>query len=239
MVDRVAPRNPEPGDPFAGPPQQGDYGTSSRPELVEFLPDVARSIVDIGCAQGGFGPTLRAKYGAGATIVGIDPVPSQTATARLNGAYDEVFDGYFPAAFPPAERAHDLLTFNDVLEHTVDPWALLAECHSYLTDGGRILAVIPSTQYAPVLWRLIRGRWDYADWGTLDRTHLRFFTRSTAVEMFEGAGYEVERCAMIGSIADIWNSEPSFARRWAKRAVLPFLGDAAYLWIVIVARSGR
>jgi hypothetical protein len=33
------------------------------------------------------------------------------------------------------------------------------------------------------------GRWDYADSGLLDRTHLRFFTVDTAIAMFRSAGW--------------------------------------------------
>jgi hypothetical protein len=35
------------------------------------------------------------------------------------------------------------------------------------------------------------GRFDYADSGILDRTHLRFFTKDTAIEMLENCGLEV------------------------------------------------
>ena len=36
-----------------------------------------------------------------------------------------------------------------------------------------------------------KGRFDYADRGILDRTHLRFFTKKTASEMIEGCGLEI------------------------------------------------
>jgi hypothetical protein len=38
---------------------------------------------------------------------------------------------------------------------------------------------------------LLLGRFDYADRGILDRTHLRFFTRKTLVAMLENAGLEI------------------------------------------------
>ena len=39
---------------------------------------------------------------------------------------------------------------------------------------------------------VVNGRWDYTDEGILDRTHLRFFTRSSMARLFADAGYEVE-----------------------------------------------
>ena len=41
--------------------------------------------------------------------------------------------------------------------------------------------------------RLLFGRFDYRDAGTLDRGHLRFFTRSSVVQTVQRAGLEVER----------------------------------------------
>ena len=40
---------------------------------------------------------------------------------------------------------------------------------------------------------LLEGRWDYVDAGILDRTHLRFFTKSSLVEMFSAAGFCLEK----------------------------------------------
>jgi hypothetical protein len=45
-----------------------------------------------------------------------------------------------------------------------------------------------------LLWR---GRWDYADWGVLDRTHLRFFTRKSIEDLFATCGYVIESLTPI------------------------------------------
>jgi len=37
----------------------------------------------------------------------------------------------------------------------------------------------------------LRGQWTYADAGLLDRTHLRFFTLDSALEMFRSAGWTI------------------------------------------------
>ena len=51
-----------------------------------------------------------------------------------------------------------------------------------------MIVSLPNVGYVSVTRELCRGRWDYEEEGVLDRTHLRFFTRSTAVEMLEAAG---------------------------------------------------
>ena len=96
-----------------------------------------------------------------------------------------------------------------------------------------MVAAIPSIQYAPVVRQLLRGRWDYADSGTLDRTHLRFFTRDTMVEMFERAGYVVERCEGVNSV---WAGEWS-QRSFRRRLMLRVMPQGEWLHYVIVASA--
>lgn len=43
-----------------------------------------------------------------------------------------------------------------------------------------------------MLTGLLKGRWEYTEAGILDKTHLRFFTRKSAVELFEKNGYKVQ-----------------------------------------------
>ena len=45
-----------------------------------------------------------------------------------------------------------------------------------------------------VLARLIADRWEYADHGVRDRTHLRIFTRRTLERMLAAHGLRIERC---------------------------------------------
>ncbi len=49
----------------------------------------------------------------------------------------------------------------------------------------------PNAQHWSVQAKLNSGQLRYEDAGLLDRTHLRFFTRITMLELFLGAGYQV------------------------------------------------
>jgi 2-polyprenyl-3-methyl-5-hydroxy-6-metoxy-1,4-benzoquinol methylase len=207
----------------------------SREDVRPFLPRNAASVLDVGCGPGGFGPTVRSVLGPEARLVGVEAVPSQAAIARADHGYDEVVDGYFPGALGDREERFDVVCFNDVLEHVVDPWGLLRETREWVAPGGHVLAAIPSIQFAPIVWRLIRGRWDYLDAGTLDRTHLRFFTRATMVEMFDGSGYRVVSCEGANAIDDAWRAEPRSLRKLGKTALLPLLGDSRYVHFVVLA----
>jgi 2-polyprenyl-3-methyl-5-hydroxy-6-metoxy-1,4-benzoquinol methylase len=215
-------------------PQQDVYGDNERAEVAPFVPANVRSVLEVGCGQGGFGRTLRRILADDVRLVAVEAVASQAAIARAGGAFDEVVDGYFPEVLAGSHDRFDAVCFLDVLEHIFDPWQVLEDTHAHLNPGGSVIAAIPSIQYAPVLRSLLRGRWDYTDSGTLDRTHVRFFTRDTMVEMFDQAGYRVERCEGVNSV---WGSdwEPTLRRRLMVR----FVPQSEWLQYVVVATSTR
>jgi 2-polyprenyl-3-methyl-5-hydroxy-6-metoxy-1,4-benzoquinol methylase len=162
---------------------------NDRPEMLQYVPTDATSVLDVGCATGRFGVTLRAKR-PGATLHGIDPTPPDPSVPAV---YDTRTTGLYPQDLPPGAR-YDCIVFNDVLEHMVDPWAALVHTRDRLTDRGCVVASIPNVRHLLVLLPLVlKGRWDYADDGLLDRTHLRFFTERSIREMFASTGYDITR----------------------------------------------
>ena len=208
-------------------PQRGGYSESGRPEVARHIPVTARSALDVGCGTGGFGRSLRGALGADARIVGLDPVGSSVQISSADRGYDEVLHGYFPTALEHRDERYDLVVFNDVLEHVNDPWSMLKEAKRVLSPGGSILAAIPNIAFLPVIVRLARGRWDYTDEGTLDRTHVRFFTLATAREMFEDVGLVIEVAEGANSLSE---SKPLL------RPLMKFAGHLQYLHVVVRAR---
>jgi hypothetical protein len=78
------------------------------------------------------------------------------------------------------------------LEHFVDPWETLRACQPLLTPTGRVVASIPNIRWLNTSLRLLlRGEWRYEETGMLDRTHLRFFTRSGIHTLFADSGFEI------------------------------------------------
>ncbi|GAA6524403.1 class I SAM-dependent methyltransferase [Intrasporangium sp. DVR] len=221
------------------PPQQSVYGDEARPEVRPLIPSGVTSALDVGCGRGGFGRTLRDLLGEHARIVGIDAVEENVRQARVGHGFDEVVLGYFPDAMTPPSERYDLIIFLDVLEHVLDPWNVLRAARDHLNPGGRVVAAIPSIQMWKVLRGLIKGRWDYTEMGTLDRTHVRFFTKATMIELFEGAGFQVDECRGVNSqkprlrpVRGIINRRMLKDMKWLP-TVLP---DSQWLHFVVVGR---
>jgi 2-polyprenyl-3-methyl-5-hydroxy-6-metoxy-1,4-benzoquinol methylase len=89
-----------------------------------------------------------------------------------------------------AER-FDVITFGDVLEHLRDPVDILIKMRRLLSPNGYLVASIPNVAHRSLRLSLLFGEFNYADAGLLDRTHLRFFTRTTIEQMMTEAGFRI------------------------------------------------
>ena len=97
---------------------------------------------------------------------------------------------------PLDELRFDSVLLMDVLEHVPDPARILASVRRLLRPGGRLFVSLPNVANLTVRLALLFGRFEYADRGIMDRTHLRFFTRRSALRMVRAAGFKVERQEM-------------------------------------------
>jgi 2-polyprenyl-3-methyl-5-hydroxy-6-metoxy-1,4-benzoquinol methylase len=170
------------------------YYQHARTEMLPFIPPNAKKVLDVGCGVGRFGSVLKEKYGAEVWGVEMNPAAAEHASAVLDKVCCSEFNG---SCFSPDSR-FDCIVFNDVLEHMVCPEDALKSAKEMLTPEGVVVASIPNIRNFVVLWDLVvNGEWTYQDAGILDRTHLRFFTRSSIKHFFADAGLNVVRCEGI------------------------------------------
>jgi 2-polyprenyl-3-methyl-5-hydroxy-6-metoxy-1,4-benzoquinol methylase len=164
-------------------------GEDSRYRLAQ-LTGERPAVLDVGCAVGYIGEFLR-RGSPGRWLAGIEIDPGAAEKARPH--YDQVIVGSIddPAIWSQLRRRVDAMIFGDVLEHTADPVAVLGMARPKLADDGMIAVSIPNIGHFKVRLRLLMGKFEYEDWGIMDRTHLRFFTLKTAQEMLRQAGFTV------------------------------------------------
>jgi 2-polyprenyl-3-methyl-5-hydroxy-6-metoxy-1,4-benzoquinol methylase len=174
--------------------------------MMAIVPHSSMSILDVGCGGGDFGVGLRQKCPS-AEIFGIEI--NQEVADRAPALYSKVHVGDVNAVLRQLPDAgFDLIVFNDLLEHLVDPYSCLASCQRILQPGGRILASIPNMRFWPALSDLVfQAEWRYRDAGVMDETHLRFFTEKSIRRMFDEAGFAIEQ---IHGINKTW----IFSWRW-------------------------
>ena len=183
------------------------YFTRVRMDILPLLPAFSESVLEIGC---GNGATLRYLKEAGLCnqVHGMELTEAMGQEAKPHVAQLWVGDAEVLIHSMEASQYNVILCL-DVLEHLVDPWSFVAQISRLLKPGGCIIASIPNLRTFTVIWNLlVRGRFDYASHGIMDQTHLRFFTKKTAIGLLNTQGLAVDR----------WEYSP-FAP-WSKSTIL-------------------
>jgi len=149
-----------------------------------------RTVLDVGCGVGLNGACAR-RLGAAVTGIEISAGAAAQARERLDEVLELDITDETEVRRQLSERRFDLILFADVLEHLPDPGAVLARFVDLLTDGGRVIVSVPNVAAWTVRLGLLRGRFAYQRSGILDDSHLRFFTRESAIELCRDAGLQV------------------------------------------------
>ena len=177
------------------------YFDTLRNEIEPLVPANPALVMDVGCGKGVTSSWLK-RIRPNVTTVGVEIDSSVAAIAA--SAVDSVLVAdlnHGLSALAGYEGRVDLLLLLDVLEHLQDPWTRLREFRRLLAPSGVVIASIPNVRNLKVVGPLLfKGEWRYQSSGILDRTHLRFFTRRTILDMFAGAGYDVQQIAVTGPL---------------------------------------
>jgi 2-polyprenyl-3-methyl-5-hydroxy-6-metoxy-1,4-benzoquinol methylase len=170
--------------------QMNDYEPGERWDVYCAMPTNPASILDVGCGTGhGFATYMK----RGVEVVGVDIDEEALREARDQLSEARLFD-VTVEPWPERWRGHfDVVAFCDCLEHLRDPWAVLKRVREVLAPGGRVVSSIPNVRQIRIVAKLgLLGAWDYKNIGagTIQRDHVRFFTRAGVRDMFDEAGYE-------------------------------------------------
>lgn len=172
--------------------RQTPMNEGHNPDILALMPGNWQRVVEIGCSGGALAREYK-KRNPGCAYTGLEIDKTYAEAARRH--CDRVLVGNIEqlsevelASLAPA----DCWIFGDVLEHLRDPWSVLARVRTQLGQNDCVIACIPNMQHWSVQANLLAGRIFYQDSGLFDRTHLRWFTRLSIVEMFTKAGYKIE-----------------------------------------------
>lgn len=148
-------------------------------------------VLDLGCGSGALGQHL--KETRGCTSDGVTLSRAEADHARPHYRTVEVADletanlhGMF------GDRRYDYIVCADVLEHLRRPETVLQVCRDLLEPDGKLLISVPNAAYAGLLAELMEGEFRYREEGLLDRTHLRFFTRTSLVRFMAEQRWELD-----------------------------------------------
>ena len=161
------------------------YHCFARPEVQELVSPNARCILDVGCGAGSLGRSLKERQPC--EVWGIEIIPEVAEAARQ--VLDRVYVGDAAAVIPALPNGcFDCIILADVLEHLVEPAKVLSALVGKLAPRGRLVISVPNVRHWSVIRGVLEGRWEYQDAGSLDRTHLRFFTRQSFEQLLHSVG---------------------------------------------------
>jgi SAM-dependent methyltransferase len=174
------------------------YFSRARTEIAPFLTkgEPLRAL-EIGCSQGQTLAWLK-QNGYCEWVAGVEPFSQldKYALTFIDSFSTENIEEKLPDL---PKQSLDLILFLDVLEHLINPWKALRNIDSLLKPGGRFIISVPNIRNYHVLSALLfKGRFDYTDAGIQDRTHLRFFTLASAIELAETSGARLQAYLTTG-----------------------------------------
>jgi len=143
------------------------------------------SILDVGCASGKTLKYLKETFPK-AKLYGIEP---DSKLAGMASEYGDIAIGSVENYLKVPHMKFDYILFSDVLEHLLEPWTVLRDMGAFLKAGGKVLASIPNVEFIAVIISLLRSRFCYGSKGIVNKQHLRFFTLTEIIQMFDACGY--------------------------------------------------
>lgn len=180
-------------------------------------------VLDIGTASGILGKRCA---GLGFDLKGIEPM--QVWAEEAKPYYKEVLCSSLEQAPKEFLANQDVLICADVLEHTANPEEILRNLVDLQKPGTQFFISIPNVAHLWVRLNLLFGRFNYTQNGILDRTHLRFYTRSTFLEMLRSSGLHL--IEMSYSPVPLSRVHPFFEKNRLGRWIQKGLVELAYLW---------
>lgn len=165
--------------------------TILREDLLRYIPKNSKRVLDVGCSIGTLGKALKEMGVQEVVGIEIDPTAASIASRWLDKVITGSADNIDLSEYSFPKKYFDCIVYGDILEHCIDPWTIVRDHKRYLSDKGVIIVSIPNIRHFTVIFNLLLGDFPYRERGIQDKTHLRWFTKKTLIQMFKENGYDV------------------------------------------------
>lgn len=202
------------------------YANSGNPPVVNAVPELATTRLDIGCGAGDTARVLhlRAKVVDGVTL-------SETEAANAGQRCRRVVVADLETGFPRglADETYDACIFSHVLKHLRWPGSLLQQIRSRLSRKGRgvpqLVVALPNIMCYKTRWPLIMGRFEYTEGGIMDASHFRWFTFQSGRRLSRKAASP--SCSPLELDIFLWRPCDAFFRKRSVSRLIRLLSPSA------------
>lgn len=174
-------------------------GYGSHQAMLDLVGSNAK-ILDVGAGTGNLAEQLRDVHNG--QVIGVELDDEAAEVMESRGFKVVRGDITVPATLDTVTELgpFDHVICGDVLEHILDPQRMLMDLRPMLRPGGTIIVSLPNVVSVRARLTILLGRWNYADTGIFDRTHLRFFTPTTAKQLLVDSGFRVTDAIPVGPL---------------------------------------
>lgn len=167
--------------------------------IMREIPENSR-VLELGSASGYLSGYMEQKLSCRVTGLEFDENATRIASERSSEVHTVDLDAEDVLDVAKDSAPYDVFLAAAILEHLKYPERLLQNARDLLSDDALIIVSLPNVAYWQVRLKLLVGNFDYDEYGVMDRTHLKLYTRKTGQELLERNGYRVVNFKTAGSM---------------------------------------
>jgi 2-polyprenyl-3-methyl-5-hydroxy-6-metoxy-1,4-benzoquinol methylase len=212
-------------------------------DVYSLIPNNAKKIIEIGTGSGALARQVMLNN-PNVNYVGVEffdeyykmssKICSKMYLENMESASGELLREFSDA---------DVIIFADVLEHFQNPWKVLKRITKWAKNDTLLIASIPNIQHWSVQLSILGGNFNYQESGLLDKTHLRFFTRKSIINMFESTGYKIKgikpRIFDFPNQSEYLNQIKKYAEACNYDADEAIIDAAAFQYIIVTSTGNQ
>lgn len=161
---------------------------------IAMIPNNAK-ILEIGCATGFMSKYLRKEKNCFVYGVEYNQVQAEVAKSKADivicGGIDEEKAQKQIDEYVKNNGKFDVIFMSQVIEHIAYPNDVLIKLKEWLKKSGVLVISTVNVAHWKSRIRLLKGIWEYEEYGLFDNTHLRFFSIDGFEKDLKNAGYEI------------------------------------------------
>lgn len=198
-----------------------DFTGTIHNEILESVRVIVGSgprLLDVGCGDGGVTEIALSRYKQAHGCDLSERALREAVTKGMKSVCADLNSG----ALPYKNESFDCVTCLEVIEHVVDPLALLLELRRVLRSRGLLIITTPNIRYfRNIVKLLVNGRFPHTTTDTFvwGGGHLHYFTRKDLASLLNAAGFV--RCEFV-------LNEEQFVRSWKRRVLARIMGKAQF-----------
>lgn len=157
------------------------YHDGFNSKLFKILPQSSRKVLELGCGTGRLGQYYKqANPKSIWHAVEFNNKASMLAKTRIDRVWSDDINHLDKLDL---DDDYDLIVMGDILEHLTDPENTIKALTKRTTEDAYLCICTPNAGHLDVVKRLLCGDFSYDEAGLLDRTHRKFFSRSSLFKM--------------------------------------------------------